>query len=146
MIYRRQAHTQMNRSLLASIVLFSLLPAACATVEALHCGPGEQPSIADLLYFGTNKPSGVVSEQDWSAFLRTAVTPRFPAGLTAWPASGQWQSVDGSLIRENAFVLNLVHPGDEASEAAIRSIVSEYKSRFQQEAVLRIKSYACTSL
>jgi hypothetical protein len=136
----------MNRSLLASIVLFSLLPAACATVEALHCGPDEQPSIADLLYFGTNKPNGVVSEQDWSAFLRTAVTPSFPAGLTAWPASGQWQSGDGSLIRENAFALNLVHPANEASEAAVRAIVSEYKSRFQQEAVLRIKSYACTSL
>jgi hypothetical protein len=136
----------MTQHLLISVTLASSLLAGCATVGELHCGPGEQPSIADLLYFGTNKPNGVVSEQDWSAFLRMAVTPRFPAGLTSWPASGQWQSGDGSLIRENAFVLNLVHPADEASEAAIRSIVSEYKSRFQQEAVLRIKSYACSSL
>jgi hypothetical protein len=146
MIYRRQAHTQMNRSLLSSIALFSVLLSACATIGVLHCAPGEQPAISDLLYFGTAKPNGIVSEEDWDAFLRMAVTPRFPTGLTAWPASGQWQSGDGSLIRENAFALNLVHPGDEASEAAIRSIVSEYKSRFQQEAVLRIKSYACTSL
>jgi len=118
----------MAHHILVSVALAASLLAGCAPVEELHCRPGEQPAIADLLYFGTAKPKGVVSEADWSDFLRSVVTPRFPAGLTAWPASGQWQSAD------------------EASEAAIRSIVSEYKSRFQQEAVLRIKSYACTSL
>lgn len=136
----------MVQHLLVSVALVSSLLAGCATVDELHCRPGEQPAIADLLYFGTAKPKGIVSDADWSDFLRSAVAPRFPAGLTAWPASGQWQSADGSLIRENSFVLSLVHPADEASEAAIRSIVSEYKSRFQQEAVLRIKSYACASL
>jgi hypothetical protein len=135
----------MAQYLLISVTLASSLLAGCANLGEL-CRPGEQRAIADQLYFGTTKPNGIVSNEDWSDFLAGAVTPRFPAGLTSWPASGQWQSGDGSLIRENAFVLNLVHPVDEASEAAVRSIVSEYKSRFQQEAVLRIKSYACSSL
>lgn len=135
----------MAQYLLAPIALASSLLAGCATVGELHCGPGERAAIADLLYFGTDKPNGVVSEEDWSAFLHSVVTPRFPAGLTAWPAFGQWQSAGGSPIRENSFVLNLVHPADAASEAAIRSIVSEYKSRFEQKAVLRVKSYACAS-
>jgi hypothetical protein len=142
---RKQARTQMTRCLLTSVALLSLVLVGCSTVGKLHCAPDERPSVNDLLYFGTAKPNGVVSEQDWSVFLRSVVTPHFPSGLTAWPATGQWQSADDSLTRENSFLLNLVHPMDEASEAAIRLIVSEYKSRFQQEAVLRVKSFACAS-
>jgi len=52
---------------------------------------------------------------------------------------------DGSLTRENSYVLNLVHPEGEAADKAIQAIVAEYKSRFQQEAVLRVKSSACIS-
>jgi hypothetical protein len=134
----------MAQHLFTSITLASLLLAGCAPHGEL-CRPGEQRAIADLLYFGTAKPGGIVSNKDWSDFLAGVITPRFPAGLTAWPAFGQWQSTHGALIHENAFVLNLVHPADEASEAAVRSIVSEYKSRFQQESVLRVKANACTS-
>jgi hypothetical protein len=134
----------MAQHLLISVTLASSLLAGCATQGEL-CRPGEQRAIADLLYFGTAKPGGIVSNKDWSDFLTGIVTPRFPTGLTAWPASGQWESDNGTLIHENAFVLNLVHPADEASEAAVRSIVSEYKSRFRQESVLRVKSFACTS-
>lgn len=134
----------MAQHLFISVILASSLLAGCATHGEL-CRPGEQRAIADFLYFGTAKPDGIVSNKDWSDFLAGVVTPRFPAGLTAWPAAGQWQSDNGALTHEDAFVLNLVHPADEASEAAIRSIVSEYKSRFRQESVLRVKSFACTS-
>ena len=98
------------------------------------------------LYFGTAKPGGSVSSEEWSAFLAQVVTPRFPAGLSVWPASGQWQSADGSITKENSFVLSLVHAQDEATERAIQAVIAQYKSQFQQEAVLRVKSYACTSL
>ncbi|MBL8529464.1 MAG: DUF3574 domain-containing protein [Burkholderiales bacterium] len=37
-----------------------------------------------MLYFGTDKPSGRVTPEDWAQFLSETVTPRFPAGLTAW--------------------------------------------------------------
>ena len=117
----------------------------CSTVREPVCAAGEQRSVSELLYFGTAKPKGVVSTEEWSAFLGGVVTPRFPQGLSAWQAAGQWQSADGSLTRENSFVLNLVHPEGEAVESAIRAIVAEYKSRFQQEAVLRVKSHACVS-
>lgn len=132
------------RVLLMVCCLAALL-AGCSTVRTPSCAAGEQRSVSELLYFGTAKPMGVVSSEEWSAFLGGVVTPRFPQGLSAWQASGQWQSADGSLTRENSFVLNLVHPQGEQDDNAIQAIVAEYKSRFRQEAVLRVKSYACVS-
>lgn len=101
--------------------------------------------VQESLYFGTAKPSGVVTPEEWAEFLRSTVTPRFPRGLTAWQASGQWRGADGAVIREASHVLNLVHANDATSEKAVLEIVATYKSRFHQEAVLRVKSHACTS-
>lgn len=102
--------------------------------------------MAELLYFGTARPGGVVGADEWDAFLRDVVTPRFPDGLTSWPAAGQWRGADGKVTRELSHVLNIVHPGDAASEQGLRAIVAEYKQRFQQEAVLRVRSPACMAL
>jgi Protein of unknown function (DUF3574) len=98
--------------------------------------PGEQSSVTDLLYFGTAKPNGVVTLEEWAAFLATSVTPRFPTGLTVWQASGQWTNENGDVVHEGAFVLSLVHPDDHSSETAVRALTAEYKSRFNQRVVL----------
>ena len=128
------------------LVLASVLVlVGCASIPELPCLPGEQRAVNELLYFGRAMPKGAVTAEEWSEFLRSVVTPRFPDGLTAWQASGQWKSADGTIAQELSYVLNLVHPENEPSEAAIRAVVSEYKSRFQQEAVLRVKGPVCAS-
>jgi hypothetical protein len=119
--------------------------AGCATPPQGACPAGERRSVDELIYFGTGMRDGVVSDEQWAAFLRDVVTPRFPAGLTTWPASGQWRSGDGSLTREDSHVLNLVYAADEAAEESIRYIIADYKDRFRQEAVLRVKTQACVS-
>jgi hypothetical protein len=129
-----------------SLAVALALLAGCAGQAPTRCAPGEQPAINEYIYFGTGTPDGVVSAGQWSAFLRDVVTPRFPQGLSTWAASGQWQSQDGSLTREDSHVLNLVHPDEAATEKAVQELVAEYKTRFRQEAVLRVKSRACTSL
>ncbi len=123
----------------AAITLAALL-AGCA-----HCPTGQQAAVSDLLYFGTAKPGGVVSPQEWSEFLRDVVTPAFPDGFTAWPAYGQWKSAKGDIQREASYVVSIVHPEGAASEAGIHTLVSEYKSRFHQESVLRVSSPSCIS-
>jgi Protein of unknown function (DUF3574) len=87
-----------------------------------------------------------VTAAEWADFLGTSVRPRFPQGLTVWQASGQWKGAGGAPVQERSFVLNIVHAGDEASDAAVRAIIAEYKSRFAQEAVLRVGSRSCVSL
>ena len=118
---------------------------ANAPPPAAPCAPGQQAMRAELLYFGTAMPQGSVSSEDWRGFVDEVVTPRFPDGLTAWPASGQWRSADGAAVREASWVLNIVHKPDAGSETAIAEIVDACKKRFHQEAVLRIGSAACVA-
>ncbi|AMO25563.1 hypothetical protein UC35_18585 [Ramlibacter tataouinensis] len=120
---------------------------ACAAPAAPVCTAGESRSVIDQLYFGTARPSGgTVTADQWAEFLGQSVTPRFPQGLTHWPASGQWQGRGGGIVTEGAWVLTLVHADDTAADAAVRAVMADYKSRFDQEAVLRTRSHACTSL
>ena len=65
---------------LAALVL--LLPAGCASVPTPSCAAGEQAMTGETLYFGTQAPDGTVSPQQWSEFLASVVTPRFPQGLS----------------------------------------------------------------
>ncbi|MCY1222538.1 hypothetical protein D9M68_527780 [compost metagenome] len=117
----------------------------CAAIPAPACAAGEQSAIGELIYFGMARPGGTVSEAEWDAFVQDSVVPRFPDGFTVWPASGHWRGADGKAVSEATRVLSLVHAPDERSEAAARAIASDYKARFRQEAVLRVRSHACMS-
>ncbi|SPC09890.1 DUF3574 domain-containing protein [Cupriavidus oxalaticus] len=132
-----------NAIVIALALAFPL--SGCVAVPAPACAAGEQAAIGERLYFGMAKPGGTVSEAEWDAFVQDSVAPRFPDGFTAWPASGQWRGADGKAVSEATRVLSLVHAPDERSEAAVRAIASEYKTRFRQEAVLRVRSHVCMS-
>jgi hypothetical protein len=120
------------------------LVAGCAA-HPHACRTGEEAAIVDSLYFGTVMRSGIVSVGDWQRFLAEVITPRFPEGLTAWSASGQWQNAAGVLQKEDSYVLHVVHKDEAKYEAAVREIVETYKKRFQQEAVLRSRTLTCIS-
>ena len=66
----------------------------------------------DTLYFGTSKPGAAVSVAEWSDFLWSVVTPRFPQGFTAWQAYGQWKADKGEIRREVSYVVSIVHSHD----------------------------------
>ncbi len=127
--------------------LFALLPlllGACAALEPA-CPLSMQAMISEALYFGTAKPQGSVSAQEWADFLAQEVTPRFPEGLTVWPAAGQWQGENRQIVREASYVLTLLHPDTLGAEGAVRAITQEYKRRFAQEAVLRVRGKTCVA-
>lgn len=127
----------------AGLLLLAL--AGCATTPLSRCGGGMERRVQDTLYFGRATPDGVVGDEQWAAFLGEVVTPQFPAGLSVWPAAGQWRGEDGRIVREDAQVLTLLHEGEPAQRAAIDAIVAEYKRRFRQEAVLRVKQRVCVA-
>jgi Protein of unknown function (DUF3574) len=128
----------------ALVLLLSLM--GCGAMHASRCGGDGRTAMQELLYFGTETPSGHVTPEEWTQFLNETVTPRFPEGLSSWQASGQWRSASGQIIREPSYVLSLVHPDDPVPNKAVQEIISSYKTRFQQEAVLRVKAHTCISL
>ena len=88
---------------------------------------------------------GRVSGDDWQKFLADVITPRFPEGLTAWAAAGQWRNASGELQKEESYVLHVVHKDEAKYDVAVHEIVSDYKTRFRQEAVLRVRTATCMS-
>lgn len=131
-----------------------LLPFFCAASLLSGCAnrsslvqnsAREQPAVVDSLYFGTAMPGGLVSENDWQQFLAKVITPRFPKGVTSWMAEGQWQNHDSTLTREKSHVVLLVHRDAPEIERAITEIISIYKTRFHQEAVMRVRDRARVS-
>ena len=120
--------------------------AGCGSLGPFQCSSGQEVAVQEFLYFGAETPAGQLSQEEWALFLKEVVTPRFPQGLTVWPAYGQWHSAAGSVVKEPSFVLSLVHPPSAAADVAIQELIAVYKARFAQEAVLRVRSEVCVSL
>jgi hypothetical protein len=129
---------------IASIILLGLL-SACSSLPARNCKANEQFEVQDTMYFGTGASNGVVTNAEWTSFLATTITPRFPQGLTVLDASGQWLSANGTLAHEATHVLQIVHPSNDHNDALIAEIISAYKMQFKQESVLRVTVNACIS-
>lgn len=130
----------MRRAIFTAVLL-----AGCAA--APPCPPGGQAAVLDQLWLGGGRARGPdVTAQEWSDFVREEVAPRFPAGFTVLEAQGQWRNADGSVAQEPTRVLQLLHPGDAGSAAALREIAGRYRARFGQEAVLQSGQSACMTL
>lgn len=129
----------------ATTTLLALLLTACATWTTGNpaCLDGQDcPSstiIADRLFCGRAIPGGgTVTDDEWNAFVREVVAPRFPQGFTVFSAQGQWLGNDGVVVREPVMILEILHPLDRELDRRIDEIADEYKRRFRQEAVMRV--------
>lgn len=118
-----------------------------AAFQPSGCPAGSAAMTSAELFFGRFIGDKLgVSDADWARFLDEEATPRFPAGLTALDAAGQYRSVDGGLVKEPSKVLFLLFaPDDAAAPAKAAEIAEAYKRRFQQESVLTILRQTCAA-
>jgi hypothetical protein len=135
----------MMRQLAIGAAAYSIVacaPRAHAPAEPspLHAGT----YVLETLFFGESIKGGEsISESDWQSFLADVITPRFPLGLTVIDANGQWQGPGGAIAHEASKVVMIVYANDDSAayrSAKIGTIDSLYKSRFNQESVLRLRS------
>ncbi|MFT3811056.1 MAG: DUF3574 domain-containing protein [Micropepsaceae bacterium] len=125
--------------------------AACATPKAAPpssaCAAGASSMARVELIFGLDiKGGGRISEDEWRAFLEKEVTPRFPDGLTAFDAYGQWRvPADGRIARLDSKVLLIWYAPSAAAEASIQSVREAYKARYDQISVMRVDGADCVS-
>jgi hypothetical protein len=125
--------------------VLALAATACATTTHMSssCAPGQHPALDERLYFGTQRPDGVVSDGEWNGFVDEVIAAALPDGFTTWPAQGAWRGADGTTIRETSHVLAVVRPPHAAGDGAIGRIIAAYRTRFAQEAVLRTTTPTC---
>jgi hypothetical protein len=141
--------SRLRRLRSTAILPILLAAAACASAGAGTAAGGASPAalsrdtswVSDVMYFGMSIPGGgVVSDSAFDGFVRDVVTPRFPEGLTMWAAHGQWRGAERRIVREDSRVIQVVHPPTAVADSAVEAIAVEYKRRFAQESVLRVRS------
>jgi len=111
----------------------------------MDCGVSSAAQIRTTLYFGLSRPKGSISELEWQIFLRDEVTKRFPDGLTAWQAEGQWLTPAGSIDREQSKVVQLVHADTPAARQSVQTVIQAYRKAFDQQSVLWESSRVCVA-
>jgi hypothetical protein len=81
----------------------------------------------------------------WTSFLRSEITARFPDGLTVFTATGQWRdTISRRTIEEPAFIVRLVAADTPETLASLAQIRAAYMQRFQQQSVGLTLSSTCS--
>jgi hypothetical protein len=111
----------------------------------MECGGTSSPQVKTTLYFGLTRAKGAISELEWQIFLRDEVTRRFPEGLTAWYAQGQWRTPAGTIDQERSKVLLLVHADTPEARKGVQEVIATYRQSFEQQSVLWESSRVCTA-
>ncbi len=125
-----------------TLLISSLILAGCATRPA--CVAPMSAAVVETLYFGSDrKGEEAVTDDEWTSFVETIVTPELPQGFTTWGANGQWRKTDGTLDRERTHILQFVHAPSEDYSERLERIAADYRRRFDQDAVLRTSETAC---
>ena len=132
---------------LATLLLVAILAGGAAPVPTRCAGMPGDPALTVQLFFGRSiKGGGTVDAAQWSDFLATSVTPRFPDGLTVLEGTGQWrQRATGRIVSEASTVVEIVTDASPDIWAQIDAIRADYKTRFSQESVGLVVNEACAS-
>lgn len=137
--------------LVLAMVMLALVMAACSDPEPdedarlMTCADGGQVWQEYRLFMGRDvEGSEVVSDADWEGFMDGVVTPRFPGGLSVIDVAGQG-SADGVTHKERSKLLLILAPPDTGALERMNEIITEYKSRFGANTVLRVVTDACVA-
>lgn len=124
----------------------AMLPALSAAEGPVRPTAAAEVWVRTELYFGTNKPDGEVTDDEFRNFVDSEVTALFPDGLTLLTGYGQFRNSAGVLIREKSHVLILFYPPQmRDANKKVQQIREQYKKAFYQESVLRVDSFSLLS-
>ena len=97
------------------------------------------------LYFGSNIEDGrSVTPIQWERFVEEALMPRFGEGFTVLTGEGHWlDQASGQAVREATWIFIRVNELNQEEELNLGQVITEYKSRFSQQTVLRVDTSVC---
>ena len=128
-----------------AIIASQLLLSGCASLPQA-CLPPARAMLSAEMFFGRSVGSRVVSDGEFTAFLASEITPRFPDGLTVIEARGQWRNGErGAILREPSKLVKIIFADDAQKRADLDAIAESYKKRFHQQSVLIALQPSCVS-
>ena len=94
----------------------------------------------ERIYLGRNIGDTLaVNDSVWNDFKEEVITPYFPNGFTVTKAEGQWRDSTNHIVHEQTYILEILHTADDLNaEKGVDDIISRYKSKFSQEAILKV--------
>jgi hypothetical protein len=115
--------------------------------QGIACSDPQRPMLEIDLMFGRNIGGALgVSEDQWTDFVASEISPRFPQGLSVDDALGQWRDRDTSaIVKEPSKDVTIIVPQDTEVKGKIDAIVTAYKERFRQQSVGVVMRPACVS-
>jgi len=135
-----------SRILVLVLVFVTVVPAIAIAQQGNNAHVGSNWSRTELFFGTAIRGGGVVTDEQFKAFLDSEITPRFPLGLTVLTAYGQFLNSTGVIQQERSFVLILLYPlSSQDSSRKIEEIRALYKVRFNQESVLRTDTHNAVS-
>jgi Protein of unknown function (DUF3574) len=119
------------------IAAYSQTMTAPNNIDFVCLSPARPLAKIELLFGAQRKNALPVSDDEWAAFLLAEVTPRFPDGLTVLTGYGQWRDATGLVVKETSRLLLIWEAPRADGDPRIEAIRAAYKTRFDQESVLR---------
>jgi hypothetical protein len=115
--------------------------------QGIACSDPQRPMLVIDLMFGRNIGGALgVTEDEWSDFVASEITPWFPQGLSVDDAVGQWRDRDTSaIVKEPSKDVTLIVPQDADVKGKIDAVVTAYKEHFKQQSVGVVMRPACVS-
>ncbi|HEY4124975.1 MAG TPA: DUF3574 domain-containing protein [Rhizomicrobium sp.] len=132
-----------NIFVLAALVMIS----GCASGSgAMRCAaPAHEMGRVELLFGAALNDGTPIDNRQWQDFLDREVTPRFPSGLTAYEAYGQWQDSNGKIEKSPSRVLVIWYGTQPDMSVRIDAVREAYKKLFKQTSVMRVDGADCVS-
>lgn len=96
------------------------------------------------LYFGQTMNGQTIPDSLWQDFRTSALSKNF-SGFTEIPTRGFWTDDTGNELFENSKMILYVHPLTAKEDSLIEVVRETYKSRFNQQSVLRVDVEATVS-
>ena len=100
--------------------------------QGIACSDPQRPMLEIDLMFGRNIGGEVgVSEEQWTDFVASEISPRFPQGLSVDDALGQWRDREtNAIVKEPSKDVQIIVPQDAEVKGKIDAIVTPTRSAF----------------
>lgn len=115
------------------------------TTASLCPSPAQTMQRIELVFGLSRRGQPDLDDAAWQLFLDREVTPRFPDGLTALRASGQWRGASGPAIKEPARLLLIWARPNADLDQRIEAVRTAWKIAHRQDSVLSARAHDCVS-